>query len=122
MTEPIKQAAKTPARGQRTGKTEAGPPRQRRQPKTPREPKVEGAASDAPAPAQPTAPRPPSKLDAVIALLRRPEGVTLDEIVAATGWQRHSARGALAGAVKKKLGAPVVSERVSSEDFARRML
>ena len=73
---------------------------------------AEAAAADAPAPAYPAAPRPPSKLDAVITLLRQPAGVTLDEIVAATGWQRHSARGALAGAVKKKLGACVVSERV----------
>ncbi len=53
-----------------------------------------------------------TKLDAVIALLTRTEGATLDEIVAATGWRRHSARGALAGAVKKKLGAPVISGKI----------
>lgn len=53
-----------------------------------------------------------SKIDTVIALLRRPDGASLDEIVAATGWQRHSVRGALAGAVKKKLGAPVASQLV----------
>jgi hypothetical protein len=110
MTEASIQATKTPGRGPRTAK--AGSPRKGHQPKTPRGPEADSANAEAPAPAQPTAPRPPSKLDAVIALLRRPEGVTLDEIVAATGWQRHSARGALAGAVKKKLGASVVSERV----------
>lgn len=112
MTEPNKQAARTPARGPRSAKAEAGPPRQRRQPKTPRDPEVDSANADTSTQAQAAAPRPPSKLDGVITLLRQPAGVTLDEIVAATGWQRHSARGALAGAVKKKLGAGVVSERV----------
>jgi hypothetical protein len=51
-----------------------------------------------------------TKTNAVITLLRRPEGASLDEIMAATGWQRHSVRGALAGAVKKKLGSAVQSE------------
>ena len=51
-----------------------------------------------------------TKTAAVIALLQRPEGATLDQIVDATGWQRHSARGALAGAIRRKLGAPVSSE------------
>jgi hypothetical protein len=31
----------------------------------------------------------PSKQDAVIAMLRRPEGATVDEVASATGWQRH---------------------------------
>lgn len=60
-------------------------------------------------PASPAAPR-ATKTHAVIAMLRRPDGATLDQIIEATGWQRHSARGALAGAIKKKLGAAVVSE------------
>ena len=38
---------------------------------------------------QPDARR-PSKQDAVIAMLRRPEGSTVDEVVNATGWQRHT--------------------------------
>ena len=58
----------------------------------------------------PQAPSRVTKTAAVIALLQRPEGVTLDQIVDATGWQRHSARGALAGAIRRKLGAPVSSE------------
>src|SRR5215471_17989046 len=41
---------------------------------------------------QPDAKR-PSKQDAVIAMLRRPEGSTVDEVVNATGWQRHTVRG-----------------------------
>jgi hypothetical protein len=48
----------------------------------------------------------------MIALLRRPEGATIDEIVAATGWQKHTVRGAISGALKKKLGLDVTSEKV----------
>jgi predicted transcriptional regulator len=48
----------------------------------------------------------------MIALLRRPAGATIDEIVAATGWQKHTVRGAIAGALKKKLGLQVTSEKV----------
>lgn len=44
----------------------------------------------------------------LISMLRRPEGVNMPEIIAATGWQAHSARGALSGALGKKLGLVVV--------------
>ena len=47
----------------------------------------------------------------LISMLRRPEGVTMPEIVAVTGWQAHSARGALSGALGKKLGLVVVSTK-----------
>ncbi|MDT9601078.1 DUF3489 domain-containing protein [Sphingosinicella rhizophila] len=52
-----------------------------------------------------------SKLDHVEALLRRPEGASLDEMMNATSWQRHSVRGALAGALKKR-GHTIASEKV----------
>jgi hypothetical protein len=52
-----------------------------------------------------------SKQAQVIALLRRPGGATLDAIVAATGWQRHTARGVIAGALKKRLSLDVVAEK-----------
>jgi hypothetical protein len=48
----------------------------------------------------------------MIALLRRPEGATIDEIVAVTGWQKHTVRGAIAGALKKKLGLEVISKKI----------
>ena len=48
----------------------------------------------------------------MIEMLRRPEGATVDQIMDATGWQRHSVRGAFAGAIKKKLGLAVTSEKV----------
>src|SRR6516165_4385092 len=35
----------------------------------------------------------PSKQDEVIAMLRQPEGATIDEVASATGWQRHTVRG-----------------------------
>ena len=47
----------------------------------------------------------------LIEMLRAPEGATIDEIVAATGWQPHTVRGAIAGALKKKLGLDVTSEK-----------
>ena len=47
----------------------------------------------------------------LIEMLRAPGGATIDEIVAATGWLPHTARGAIAGALKKKLGLEVTSEK-----------
>jgi hypothetical protein len=57
------------------------------------------------------APRAESKQALVIAMLRHPGGATLDEIVDATGWQKHTVRGAISGALKKKLGLAVQSDR-----------
>lgn len=54
-----------------------------------------------------------TKQAALIAMLRAPEGATLDEIVAALGWQKHTARGAMSGALKKRLGLTITSEQVS---------
>jgi len=51
----------------------------------------------------------PSKQEAVIAMLRRPEGATVDEVAGATGWQRHTVRGVFSGTLKKKLGLTIAS-------------
>jgi Protein of unknown function (DUF3489) len=45
-------------------------------------------------------------------VLRAPDGATIKEIMAATGWQSHTVRGAMAGALKQKLGLEVTSEKV----------
>jgi len=42
---------------------------------------------------------------------RRPEGATVDEVKAATGWQPHTVRGVFAGALKKKLGLAIVATK-----------
>lgn len=47
----------------------------------------------------------------VIEMLRRPEGATIPEIVEATGWASHTTRGFFAGALKKKLGLTLDSEK-----------
>ncbi len=51
----------------------------------------------------------------MIELLKRPGGATLAEIVEATGWQAHTVRGAMAGALKKKLGLTITSEKDESK-------
>jgi hypothetical protein len=56
-------------------------------------------------------PKRPSKQDAVIAMLRRPEGATVDEVASATGWQRHTVRGVFSGTLKKKLGLSLASAK-----------
>jgi len=51
----------------------------------------------------------------LIEMLRRAEGATVDEIVKALDWQAHTVRGAIAGALKKKLGLKVESEKSDAE-------
>lgn len=53
----------------------------------------------------------PSKLDTLVTLLRNGNGATIDDLASATGWQKHSVRGALAGTLKKK-GYSISSEIV----------
>jgi hypothetical protein len=57
-------------------------------------------------------PRAGTKQAMLIAMLRAPEGATIAEIVTATNWQSHTVRGAIAGALKKRLGLEVTSENV----------
>ena len=52
-----------------------------------------------------------SKQDGVIAMLRQPEGATIDEVASATGWQRHTVRGVFSGTLKKKLGFTLASAK-----------
>ena len=52
-----------------------------------------------------------TKQQTCLDLLSRPEGATIEQLQVATGWQQHSVRGFLAGAVKKKLGLMLLSEK-----------
>ena len=54
-------------------------------------------------------------------LLKRKSGASIIEITAATGWQPHSVRGAISGALKKKLGLAVVSQRVKERGRVYRL-
>jgi hypothetical protein len=48
----------------------------------------------------------------IIAMLQRPEGATVAEMVEASGWLAHTVRGCISGALKKKLGLPITAEKV----------
>jgi hypothetical protein len=49
-------------------------------------------------------------------MLRRREGATIDQIVEATAWRPHTVRGFFAGALKRKLGLEVSSEKVEGKE------
>jgi len=83
--------------------------------KTPRTSKP--AASDGAARKQ----REGTKQAKLIEMLRRPEGATIAQIVAATKWQQHTVRGAISGALKKKLGLAVTSEKVDGGERTYRI-
>ena len=55
-------------------------------------------------------PKRPSKQEVVIAMLRLPEGATV-EVASVTGWQRHTVRGVFSGTLKKKLGLTLASAK-----------
>lgn len=71
---------------------------------------------EAPVPDEaPTATAPPipkGKIATLVAMLRTAEGATVEAMMTATGWQAHSVRGAMSGAVKKALGLNVASEKI----------
>jgi hypothetical protein len=52
-----------------------------------------------------------SKKAAILSLLRQPNGATLKDLMAATGWQAHSVRGFISGAIVKKMGLKVESQK-----------
>jgi hypothetical protein len=57
----------------------------------------------------------------VIAMLRRKQGATIAQIVEATKWRPHTVRGFFAGALKKKLGLEVTSEKIAGGERTYRI-
>ena len=98
-TEPAPAPAQAPTPGERRAKT---PGRGRRRERT----ATKAAAGDKPTPREGT------KQALLISMLERPEGATVEQIAEATGWQKHTIRGAISGALKKKLGLRVEAIRI----------
>jgi hypothetical protein len=71
---------------------------------------IRARAAETPMP-KPPIPRAGTKQAMLISLLQRAEGASMDQIVTATGWRAHSARGLISGVLKKKLGLAVTSAR-----------
>jgi hypothetical protein len=60
-------------------------------------------------------PRAGSKLAAIVALLERDGGATLDELCEATGWLKHTLRGTFAGTLKKRFNYTITSTKKDGE-------
>ena len=97
---PSKQAAKTPS------KPRAAKPVKERPLSEPMKAALAGVA------AMPV--KRETKLSVLIALLERPEGASLEDIIVATGWQKHTIRSALSHALAKKRGYQIVSEKADN--------
>ncbi|MEW7978521.1 MAG: DUF3489 domain-containing protein [Candidatus Sedimenticola endophacoides] len=59
-----------------------------------------------------------TKQATMIEMLKRPSGTTIEEMAEATGWQRHTVRGAMSNALKKRLGLTITSSK--DDGLARR--
>ena len=101
-TEPP-QAAQEPATPEPADEAPAAPPAKRR---------AKAAKPTKTTPAEKPTPRAGTKQAQMIELLKRPEGATVEQIAKATGWQHHTIRGAISGALKKKLGLKVEAIRI----------
>jgi hypothetical protein len=71
-------------------------------------------AADVPEAPSPARKSPAGKLGKLVELLKAPEGATIEALMAASGWQAHSVRGAISGALKKKLGLTILSEKTEA--------
>ena len=83
--------------------------------------RTKGAAKPKAAAKAVSTPRAESKQSQLIAMLRQPDGATIVEIAKALGWLPHTVRGAIAGALKKKLGLNVESEKVADRGRVYRL-
>jgi hypothetical protein len=76
--------------------------------------RVDGAA--------PAVQRARGKQAMLIAMLQAAEGAGMNELTAALGWQSHTVRGAMSGALKRKLGLAVASEKIEGRGRVYRIL
>jgi len=65
--------------------------------------------------------RPGTKLAAIINAMRQPCGATVAKMMADTGWQAHTVRGAISGMVKKRLGYEIIAEKGADGQRAYRI-
>lgn len=79
-----------------------------------------GIAESSPPPKPTRKPR-HTKQQLLIDMLKRDGGATMEQMVGATGWQAYTVRGALSGALRKKLGLAIVSEKVDGRDRVYRI-
>jgi hypothetical protein len=56
-----------------------------------------------------------SKQSRVVAMLQSSNGTTITKMMKATGWQKHSVRGFLAGVVRKRLKLKLTSRKVDGD-------
>ncbi len=76
---------------------------------------------DDPDTAKPVAIRAGTKQAQIIAMLQRPEGATINEIVAETGWLSHTVRAMFSSVLRKKLELQVVSQKQSERGSVYRL-
>lgn len=65
--------------------------------------------------------RPGTKLAVIIDAMRHPGGATIAQMMAGTGWQPHTVRGAISGMVRKRLGYEVITEKGADGQRAYRI-
>jgi hypothetical protein len=65
--------------------------------------------------------RPGTKLAAIIDAMRHPDGATIAQMMAGTGWQAHTVRGAISGMVRKRLGYEIIAEKGADGQRAYRI-
>tara|TARA_Y100000031_G_scaffold105495_1_gene116085 strand:+ start:269 stop:703 length:435 start_codon:yes stop_codon:yes gene_type:complete len=72
---------------------------------------LDGSEPEAPKQAKAQRRKRATKQSMLIDMIKRDEGASISQIVEATGWQPHTVRGAISGALKKKLGLAVTSTK-----------